>query len=47
MEKITVEIGFALICGFFFLAMMIDTVCLWGCVLGLLIMLFGWFFWDE
>ena len=47
MEKLVVEFGLGIVCFFFLCMLVIGSQFLWGVLAGLLIMGFGWFFWDE
>ena len=47
MEKNVMTLGFVLMVFFFFVACFTTNAILWGCVPSAIIMLFGWFFWDE
>lgn len=47
MEKAVVKFGFGLFCLFFMLAFLVRLVFAWGCVAGLAVIAFGWFFWEE
>ena len=47
MEKLVVEFGLGIVCFFFLCMIVIGSQFLWGVLAGLLVMGFGWFFWDE
>ena len=47
MEDMVMKFGFGVFCFFFMLAMLVQTVFAWGCLAGLVVILFGWFFAEE
>ena len=47
MEKATAIFGSVIFSLCFFIAMFTVNTWLWGCVVGLMITLFGLFFWEE
>jgi hypothetical protein len=47
MEQAIVSFGFILFCIFFLIGFCIGNGWLLGCIPALIIILFGWFFWDE
>ena len=47
MEQAIVSFGFILFCIFFLIGFCIENGWLLGCIPALIIILFGWFFWDE
>jgi hypothetical protein len=47
MEKLVVKFGLGIACFFFICMFVIGSQFLWGVLAGLLILGFGWFFWDE
>ena len=46
-ESFLFGFGFGLVCIFFFLALFLHINFIIGCIVGLLILGIGWFFWDE
>ena len=47
MEKLVVGFGFGLTCFFFLCMLIIGSQFIWGAIVGMVLMLVGWFFWDE
>lgn len=47
MEKLVMEFGLVLTCFFFMLMFVIGSQFIWGALLGLAIVLFGWMFWED
>ena len=47
MEKMVIEFGFGLVCFFFLLMFVIGSQFIWGALIGLAIILFGWIFWED
>jgi hypothetical protein len=47
MEKFVTEIGFGIVCISFFLCLCVGTQCVTGAVIGMVIMAFGCFFWED
>jgi hypothetical protein len=46
MEKMVIGIGMVIACAFFTCAFVIGSGYLWGVVVGIALILFGWYF-DE
>lgn len=46
MEKAFVAVGFGIMMLCFMLAVLIGTEFIWGYVVGSVVTLFGWYFWD-
>ena len=47
MEKLVVEIGFGIFMFCLFVALLTTNTWLWGCGIGLLILGFGWHYWED
>lgn len=47
MEKLMVEFGFGMVCFFFLLMLVIGSQFVWGAIVGLVITMFGWMFWEN
>lgn len=47
MEKLVIKFGFGLAYFFFLCMFVIGSQFIWGVIIGLLILAFGWIFWDE
>ena len=47
MEKAVAGFGFIMFCFFFFVGFCTVNTWLWGCIPSLIVMLFGWWFWED
>ena len=47
MEKVFVAVGFGIMAMSFMLSVLIGTGFIWGYVVGSVVTLFGWYFWEE
>ena len=47
MEKVFVAVGFGIMAMSFMLSVLIGMGFIWGYVVGSVVTLFGWYFWDE